>query len=891
MRLPVRIIRAVTPVAHREFVVGDTLERASEIERASGKRAASRWLWREMWRVIARAPGHRFAVQATRSSRGATRERLFGSSWYDVRYTLRGFRRTPGTTAIIVLTLALGIGATTAIFTVVYDVLIKPLPYPDADELVSLRFTRPEHELGDPPGAVDSMYFTLREESRTLEQVGMWSERDLTLIGSGDPERVPGIAVTDGALQALNVQPTLGRSFSDDEYTLGAQGPRPVILSYPYWQRRFGGSESVLGQSLSVDNIPSQVVGVMPPSFRFLDLSPQPNVISPLRIDRNPSATFILFLNGFARLRDGVTLEQANADVARLLPIWLENGPPAGLQSRVAEWGLTPALRPLKDDVVGGVAGMLWLLLGAVGAVLLIACANIANLLLVRADERGHEFAIRKALGAGRRHIAGNLILDSLALGALGGVAGVVLALGGLNLLARIAPSNLPRIDEIAVGAPEVVFATAMVLVGSLLFGMLPAVKHASASEAPLGARARGPSGGAERNRTRNVLIVVQVSLALMLLVGAGLMLRTFQALTNVDPGFSDPASVQLATISVPGSIARDAESLVALQRRILDRIESLPGVTTAGFSRGVPLARPLSWSRLFAEGVTDGDGEPADRLVAYISPGYLEALGSRLIAGRHVTWADIEQGRNILLVSESVAREFWGDPEAAIGKRVGWAPEGRTSNEIVGVVQDTRELGLNQAPPAIVYRPFLRELRLITFVARSDRAGTESLANEVRQAIWAGDPALAVFDMRTMDSVYSDWLAQTSFVLTLLSIAGAMALVLSVVGVYGVVSYIVSQRSREIGIRLAFGAQSQAVQRMFLKRSLQVATIGLAIGLVASMAFGRWMGSLLYDVRPLDPTTYLFVLGVLLAAVALATYLPARRAARLDPAVTLRAE
>jgi hypothetical protein len=284
MRLPVRIIRAVTPAAHREFVVGDTLERATEIVRVSGKRDASRWLWREMWRVIVRAPGHRFAVQAARSSRGGTREKLFGGSWYDLRYTLRGFRRAPGTTAIIVLTLALGIGATTAIFTVVYDVLIKPLSYPDADELVSLRFTRPANELGDPPGAVDSMYFTLRDESRALEHVGFWSERDLTLIGSGDAERVPGIAITDGTLQALNVQPTLGRSFSADEYTLGAQGPRPVILSYAYWQRRFGGSEAVLGRNLSVDNSPSQVVGVMPASFRFLDLSPQPNVISPLRI-------------------------------------------------------------------------------------------------------------------------------------------------------------------------------------------------------------------------------------------------------------------------------------------------------------------------------------------------------------------------------------------------------------------------------------------------------------------------------------------------------------------------------------------------------------------------------------------------------------------------------
>ena len=815
---------------------------------------------------------------------------MLASIWRNLCHSVRGLLRRPGLTAAVVLTLALGIGATTAIFTVVYDVLIKPLSYPDADELVSLRLTMLDEPNG-PPGVVDSMYFTLRDESRSLEQVGLWSEEDLMLTGSGDPERVPGVAITDGTLQALSVQPAFGRSFLDDEYTMAAQGPAPVILSYAYWQRRFGGDESVLGQDLSVETVPSRIVGVMPASFRFLDLSPQPDVISPLRIEVDPTETFILWLNGLARLRDGVTLEEANADFARILPIWLESGPPVRLQSMVAELQLTPALRPLKDDVVRGVAGMLWLLLGAVGAVLLIACANIANLLLVRADERSHEFAIRKAVGAGRRHIAGDLVLDSLVLGTLGGVAGVVLALGGLNVLARIAPTNLPRIEEVAVGAPEIVFATAMVLVSSLLFGLLPAVKHAVADEAPLGARARGPTGGAERNRTRNALTVVQVSLALMLLVGAGLMLRTFAALTDVEPGFSDPESVQLATVSVPTSIAPDGQSLMALQRSILDRIESLPGVTTAGFSRGVPLARPLSRSSIFVEGVDYGGGDPPDRIVAYISPGYFEALGTRLIAGRHVTWADLEQGRNVLLISESLARELWGDPETAIGKRAGWGRDGSRWNEIVGVIENTRELGLNQPPPEIIYRPFVSELRTITFVARSDRAGTESLANEVRRAIWASHPSLPVFDMRTMESVYSDWLAQTSFVLTLLAIAGAMALVLSVVGIYGVVSYIVSQRSREIGIRLAFGAEPQAVQRMFLKRSLRVATIGLAVGLIASTAFSRWMGSLLYDVRPLDPTTYLVVIGVLLAAVALATYLPARRAARLDPAVTLRAE
>jgi len=818
---------------------------------------------------------------------------MLASVWPNLRYSVRGLSRRPGLTTAVVLTLALGIGATTAIFTVVYDVLIKPLPYPDADELVSLRLTAtglPD----DPPGVVDTMYFTLRDESRSLEQVGLWSEGAVTLTGAGDPERIAGIAVTDGTLQALDAQPALGRAFLESEYSTEREGPAPVILSHAYWQRRFAGDESVLGQDLSVDAVPSRVVGVMPASFRFLDLSRQPDVIRPIRIDIDPAETFILFLNGLARLRDGATLEEANADVARVLSIWLEawSAPPF-LRNSVGEWQLTPALRPLQDDVVRGVGGMLWLLLGAVGAVLLIACANIANLLLVRADERSHEFAIRKSIGAGRRHIAGNLFLDSLLLGTFGGIAGVVLALGGLNLLARIAPTNLPRVEEIAVGAPEVAFAAAMVLVSSLLFGLLPAVRHASASEAPLGARARGPSGGVERNRTRNALVVVQVSLALMLLVGAGLMLRTFQALTDVEPGFADPESIQVASISIPFAMVPDGESLEAAQRDILDRIAALPGVTAAGYSRGVPLDRVLPRSSIYLEGQDYAEGEVSPfRKVAYASPGFLEALGSRVIAGRQVTWADIEQGGNVLVLSDNLARELWGDAQRAIGQRVRWSTEeGAAPYEIVGVIEDTREDGLNQAPPPIIYRPFLGELRAITFAIRSDRAGTESFVNELRQAVWANYPALPVFGIRTMQRVYSDWLAPTSFVLTLLSIAGAMALVLSVVGIYGVVSYIVSQRSREIGIRLALGAQSRAVQRMFLRRTLQVATIGFAVGFVASAAFSRWMGSLLYDVRPLDATTYLVVFGILLAAVTIAAYLPARRAGRLDPAVTLRAE
>ncbi len=828
--------------------------------------------------------------------------------------TVRGLLRHPGFTAAAVLTLALGLGATTAIFSVVYGVLLKPLPYPDAHELVSLRHTAPGFAaiLGRTPddsfGLGESMYVTYREENRVFEHVALWDNSERTLTGLGEPEQLKVLAVTVDTLQTLGVQAALGRGFADAEYTLGAaEGPDPVIVSYAFWQRRLGGDEAALGRAFSLDTRLVQVVGIMPQGFRFLDWRPQPDVISAIRTDGSqiamttPSFSYPLRLSppnfaGFARLKDGVTLEEANADVARLLSLWLDAWP-SGQRSReeVAAWRFTPALRPLQSDVVGGIAGMLWVLMGTVGAVLLIACANIANLLLARADARRQELAIRAVLGASPRQIAGELLRESLVLGAVGGALGLALAYAGLEVLAAIAPANLPRVAEIAVGPPVLAFAVAVAVVSSLAFGSIPAVKHALSSGGRLGMQARGASASTERNRTRSALIVVQVALALVLLVGAGLMIRTFQALAAVDSGFTDPEKVQVTRIFIPSAAIVERERYTLVYREALERIAALPGVAAAGFSSRVPLdGNAAGRGAIAIEDRPDAAGEPlSTRRFMSVTPGYFEALGTRLVAGRGLTWADMDDARPVVLVSANLARELWTEPQAAIGKRIRLGTGNAAWQEIIGVMQDVHWEGLHEPPPAAVYSRLTTrgtDLRGVTYAIRSERAGAETFADEVREAVRASHPDI-VITVRTMQNIYSDSLARTSFMLVLLAIAGTMALFLSVVGIYGVISYIVSQRTREIGIRLALGARPPAVKRMFVLYGVVVAMIGMAVGLGAAAGLTRFLASQLFQVRPLDLPTYVAVVGVLLTAVSLAAYLPARRAANLDPAETLRAE
>jgi putative ABC transport system permease protein len=817
-----------------------------------------------------------------------------------LKHVLRRLGQAPLFTAIALVTLALGIGANTAIFSVVNSVLIKPLPYPQSESLVGIWHTAPgiTGTIAGNLNTCPTMYFTYREENRTFQDFGAWQSGGSSITGIGDPEQVRALNVTYGALQALGVQPLLGRWFSQADDTPGTA--ETVILTYGYWQRRFGGDKSAIGRTVAMDSRPHTVIGVMPAAFSFGD---KPDVILPLRFDRNKIFLGNFSYQGMARLKPGVTLQQANADVARMLPIWLHAWPlPPGFSRALFENArLGPKLQPLKQDVVGDIGATLWVLLGTIGLVLLIACANVANLLLVRAEGRQQELAIRAALGAGWGNIARQMLLESVTLGLLGGAWGLALAYAALRILVAKGPETLPRLNEIGIDIWALAFTLAISLFTGVLFGLIPVLKYAGPNLASaLRGGGRTLSQGRERHRARNTLVVVQVALALVLLIGSGLMIRTFQALRNIQPGFTQPEQVQLMHVVIPEEQVKEPERVMRMQNAMLDKLAAIPGVTSVAFASSAPLEGFNSNDVLYVEDKNYGEGQiPPIRRYRFVTPGYLKATGTPLIAGRDLTWTDLYEKRDVVMVSENMARELWGQARAALGKRV---REGAADpwREIVGVVGDVYDSGVQQKPPSFVYWPaMMGELwgekvhltRFGAFTIRTNRAGTGSFLAEARQAIWSQNASLPVFLVRTLKDLYDQSMARTSFTLVLLAIAGGMALILGIVGIYGVIAYAVSQRTREIGIRMALGAQPGGLQRMFVRHGLLLAAIGAVIGLAAAAGLTRLMSSLLFGVTAFDPVTYALVAAILIAAAALASYFPARRATSVDPVQALRAE
>jgi predicted permease len=824
----------------------------------------------------------------------------------DVRYGLRTLRRAPLFTTVALLTLAIGIGANTAVFTVVNSVLLKPLPYPNPDELVAIW-----HKAPGAPGlaAVSgdlrlsaSMYFTYAEQNRAFRDLGIWLPTNVTVTGRAEPEEVRGLLVTDGTLQALAVPPARGRWLSKADQE--PYGSRTVMIGYGYWQRRFGGTPDIIGRGLIVDSRPSEIVGVMPEGFGMGNTIP--DVIVPLAFNR---ATLMLPGFGFVgvgRLKPGVTMTQAGHDIARLVPIWMNSWPMAkGVSPRVYEqWRIAPGLRPLKDDVVGTVGRVLWVLMGTLGIVMLIACANVASLLLVRAEARQQELAVRAALGAGRGRIVRALVIESMLLGLLGGVLGVGLAAAGLRLLLALDPANLPRLHEVALDVSALAFTFTISVLSGLLFGLIPAVKYAAGRHLSIGLRGGGrtASQSKERHRARNVLVVAQVALALVLLVSSGLMIRTFQALRTVTPGFNAPSEVQTVRIGIPFSLIREPERVARMQQEIVDKLAALPGVTSVGFASEMYMdGLPPNWDIITVEGAPDYSAQmPPMRLFKDVSPGFFRTTGTRMIAGRDYGWTDLYEKRPGVIVSENLARELWSTPSNAIGKRIRTLPTAPW-REVIGVVEDVRDNGVHEPAPAIVYWPSFGESlyrpgdttvrRWVVFAIRGSRAGTEAMLSEMQQAVWAVNPNLPLAGVETLQDLYERSMARTSFALVMLGIAAAMALVLGLIGIYGVISYAVSQRTREIGIRLALGAQPREMTRLFVRYGLMLAGAGAAIGLLAAAGLTRLMSSLLFGVSPLDPVTYVAVPFVLVMAAVIASYLPARRVAAVDPVEALKVE
>jgi predicted permease len=840
---------------------------------------------------------------AEENARGVWRWVSIENFFADVRYGLRMLRRNPAFTALGLLTIAIGIGANAGVFSVVNSVLLKPLNYPNPQELVAL------HQIA--PGAAGladfrnglllspSMYFTYAEQNRTFQSLGVWIPGTANVTGLAEPEQVRAVDVSDGVLQALGVPPALGRWFSQSDQI--PNGAERVMLSYGYWQRRFGGDPAVVGRNVLVDSRSREIVGVMPQGFRFLDADF--DLIVPLAFDRGKLILAGFGYHGIARFKPGVSIVEANADMTRMLPIWMDswsNGP--GTNPHIYEtWKITPAIRPLKQEVLGNVSEVLWVVMATIGLVMMIACANVTNLLLVRVESRQQELAVRAALGAGRARIVRGLLVESVLLGLIGGALGVGVAYVGVRLLVASGPANLPRLSEISIDARTLGFALSLAVLSGLLFGLIPALKYAGPrTTLALQSAGRSISVSRERHRARNLLVISQMAIAVVLMVSAGLMIRTFQALRTVDPGFTGAPRLQLMRISIPDSLVAEPERVTRIQNAIVDKLQAIPGVKSAGFASEMPMEGfDSDWDAIYAQDKTYSDAEiPPLRLFKHISPGFFETAGTRIIAGRELTWTEVYGRRPVVMVSENLAREMWATPSAAIGKRLREFPS-TPWYEVIGVVQDVRENGVQEKAPEIVYwSSWLGNShdpgyawRTVTFAIRSDRAGTQAFLDELRQAVWSVNSNVPLASVLTMQEVYDKSVARTSFTLVMLAIAGAMAMALGTIGIYGVISYTVSQRRREFGIRLALGAQRGDVLQMVLKQGARTALVGVAMGIATALGLSELMQSLLFGVSAQDPMTFAAVAALLIAVALLASYIPARRAVLVDPVVALRYE
>jgi putative ABC transport system permease protein len=837
-------------------------------------------------------------TRVTEEYRDQQRIPILDTSWRNVRYGLRSLARTPGVTTVVAIALAVGIGANAAIFAVVNGVLLKPLPFPDADSLVAVNhgMTGTNDELPSAP----YLYFTYREENRTFDGVGLWRILPGNITGLERPEQVRVLYVTSEILPVLQIQPMLGRHFSNEDDAPNA--PPTVLLTHGYWQRRFGGDPGVVGRTLVLDGQTQDVIGVMPRRFRFLDH--EVDVIAPFQLDRSQVTLGRYVFPSLARLKAGVTLAEASADITRMVPLAIERfpPPPGYARERFAMRPVTPRLTPLKDTVVGDVGGILWVLMGALALLLMIACANVANLLLARTEGRQRELAIRAALGASRVRIAGELLVESTLLGVIGGALGLGFASLALQALKLFAPPQLPRVDEITMDPLVLMFTVLLSLLCGIVFGSLPVLRYGNPTVAlALRGGGRTMSDSRERHRGRAILVSVQIATALVLLVSSGLMLRTFQALSHVDPGFVRAEEVQMARITIPFADVPEPERATRMQQDIVSRISAVPGVVSAAFADLAPLdpANRGSDTVLFLDGLTYAPGQARPlRRFEFVSPGFFHTLGTPIVTGRDLTWADLYDKRLVALVSENLAREEWHSAAAALGKRVRASPADPW-REVVGVTGNVRDDGMHLDPPRIVYFPSLLDrfwstptvsFRSATFLIRSTRAGTEGFLRDLRAAVSAVNRNLPLAEVRTLGDVYQKSLARTSFMLVLLATAASMGLLLGAMGIYGVIAYVVSQRAGEIGIRLALGARPRQVRHQFLREGLTLAAAGIGTGLVAAAVLTRLMSSLLFGISRLDPATYALMTLVVIVVATAAAYLPALRASRKDPVEALRA-
>ena len=815
-----------------------------------------------------------------------------------MRHALRRLFKSPAFSLTALITIGAAIGANALIFSVVNGVILKPLPFADPDRLVGVWHTAPGLGFQGPINQGPTTYFTYRD-NKVFDDIGMWDNTAVTVTGRGEPERVDALLVTDGTLPIVGIRPALGRTFTPEDDAPGSADT--AIVSHEYWRRALGGDAAAIGQSLVVDGRPRQVIGVLPEGFRFLRYNPA--VILPLRFNRQEVFVGNFSYQAVARLKPGQTIDEANANIARLIPNIVNNWPlPPGFSRQMFEdVKLGPLTRPLIEDVVGDIGQMLWILLGTVGIVLLVACANVANLFLVRAEGRQQELAIRTALGAKRSQVIRELMSEAFTISLAGGLLGLALAYAGIQLLLALNPAQLPRLEEITIDPLVMAFTLAISLAAGLLFGLIPIVKYANPNLGnALKEGGRGSSDGRERHRARNTLVVAQVALAMVLLVASGLMIRTFAAMRDISPGFTNPGEILTFRVSIPTAIANEPPAAVSMHEQIVRRIEALPGITSVGITTSVTMDGNDNNDPIFREDKPTPEGQMAPlRRFKWTAANYFTTMGRTLIAGRDITWADVHGAAPVAIITEGLAREFYGEPAAAIGQRIRNTPTAPW-REIVGVVGNEHDDGVTKGPTTVVYwpmmmrdfwQPGLMAQRNMAYVIRTPRLQDQGLFREVQHAVWSVNPNLPLANVRTVQEIYDESMAETSFTLVILGIAAGVTLLLGLVGIYGVIAYIVSQRKREVGIRIALGANGGEVQRMFVTRGLMLTGIGLVVGLAAAAALMRLMSSLLFGVNPFDPVTYAAVVAGLALVALLATWLPARSATKIDPMLALRSE
>ncbi len=801
-----------------------------------------------------------------------------GQLLQDLRYGLRMLAKNPGFTVVAVLTLALGIGANTAIFSVVNSVLLRPLPYHEPDRLVFLSENStqvPEMSICYPD------YLDWLKQNRVFSELAIFQPDSLNLSGREEPERLSVWNVSSNFFTTLGVVPVVGRNFlpSDDQ-----AGANPVVLiSYELWQRRFAAKDSILGQSLMLSGNPFTVAGVLPRDFKFY-------LASDLFVPIGPQSGSLMRrgnhsgIYGVARLNPGVTVEHAASEmqtIARRI----------ALEFPATNTGVDVFVKPIQEELAAGVRPALLALMAAVGFVLLIACVNVANLMLARSASREREMAIRATLGAGRARLVRQLLTESILLAGLGGILGLLLGAWGIAGLVRLIPAELQTLVQIRIDPVVVVFVAGVAFLAGILFGLAPAFASPNVDvNTALQEGSRGSTSGARR-RLRDWLVISEMALALVLLVCAGLMMKSFRAVLDVNPGFN-PNNVLTMRVSLPDSKYPQKAQAVQFFRTVLERLHAVPGVLEAA------LVTPLPLSGQGWQGDLLFDGKPIPELgrepnsnYHFISPDYLSTMGIPLLEGRNFTLADDENSPSVALVSSSFAKRYWPG-EGAIGKRFRFVRNQQdTWKTVVGVVGDTKQYGLDSKTKTEFYVSFLqRPIYYTTLVVRT-AAAPLSFAPRISKEIRAVDPDQPVYHLETMDQYLDQSLATRRTTAILLGLFAGLTIVLAAVGIYGVISYGVAQRTHEIGIRMALGARPQNVMRLILAQGAKLALIGIAIGLAASLALTRLMSTLLFGVSPFDPATFSIV-AVLLSLVALAAcYIPARRAMRVDPMVALRYE